>query len=262
MVLLKDKIIGQSKDDNLEGIKVEIEDVEKKEVYTTTTDKDGNYSMFIPERLIENAQKATKMAGVQSHPHPSTNSQVANINSTTSSTNNNVSDPPSQLDNTKNYTVRIQKPGYETKEIPLTQRTEQQSERLPVSIDKLEVGNILNTTIVYFDFDRYTITNQAKRELDIIVRMMNDNPEMVLETFSYTDCRASETYNITLSNNRAKATIEYIQERISNPKRIYGKGYGQANPIVDCRCHTEQPIDCAEEEHRLNRRTEFKIIKL
>jgi len=282
MVLLEDKIIGQSKDDNLQGIKVEIEDVEENQVYATTTDQDGKYSLFIPERLAKNAQQELQNIQAQKENTTKKKKEVYNINefgneqhgNETSTQNapttmrithtgeNEDNGSEYKIEDTKNYTVRLQKPGYETKEIPLAQRTVKKSERLPVSIDKLEVGNVLKTTVVYFDLDKYTITNQAKRELDIIVQMMNDNPNMVLETFSYTDCRASEAYNIVLSNNRAKSIISYIQNRIANPNRIFGKGYGPANPIVDCQCHSEQPINCAEEEHRLNRRTEFQIVKI
>jgi len=266
MVLLKDKIIGQTKEDNLEGVKIEVEDIEKQDVYTTTTDKDGNYALFIPERIVENAKQELKSAQETTAENPTMkrgSEKKGDNKNIVTNTEAEEENPEYYIsEESKNYTVRIQKPGYETKEIPLAQRTEKPSERLPVSIDKLEVGNILKTTVVYFDLDKYTITNQAKRELDIIVQMMNDNPDMVLETFSYTDCRASEAYNIVLSNNRAKSIIAYIQNRISNPKRIYGKGYGPANPIVDCRCHSDQPINCAEEEHRLNRRTEFQIVKL
>jgi len=273
MVLFEDKITAQTVDENLEEIRIEIRDPQTDEIYSTTTDKDGNYALYIPKRMLKDIQKTSETAHNKDNsqeknglvepnknhvnPNNATNKQDAGelvgLDQNETSSDENVAEQ---------YTVRVQKPGYETKEIPLEQRVKSANKRIPMSLDKLEVGNVLNTTVVYFDLDRYTITNQAKKELDIIVGMLNDNPNMVLEIFSYTDCRASLMYNLTLSNNRAKATIEYVQARISNPSRIYGKGYGEINPIVDCMCRAEKPIDCSEEEHRLNRRTEFKIIKL
>jgi outer membrane protein OmpA-like peptidoglycan-associated protein len=90
---------------------------------------------------------------------------------------------------------------------------------------------------------------------------MNDNPTLVVELGSHTDCRATMKYNLSLSDRRAKASATYIKGRISNPKRIYGKGYGESNLVNDCGCEGELKSSCSEEEHQANRRTEFRIVK-
>jgi outer membrane protein OmpA-like peptidoglycan-associated protein len=65
-----------------------------------------------------------------------------------------------------------------------------------------------------------------------------------------------------LSDRRAKSSAAYIQERITNPERIYGKGYGEARLVNDCGCEGKKVTrNCSEEEHQLNRRTEFRIVE-
>ena len=60
----------------------------------------------------------------------------------------------------------------------------------------------------------------------------------------------------------AKASAEYIKKRISNPQRIYGKGFGESKLKVNCPCEGAVKSNCSEEEHQKNRRTEFIIIKM
>jgi outer membrane protein OmpA-like peptidoglycan-associated protein len=90
---------------------------------------------------------------------------------------------------------------------------------------------------------------------------MNDNPEIKIELGSHTDCRATASYNLKLSDARAKSSAAYIQSKITNPNRIYGKGYGETQLVNDCECEGKINSDCSEEEHQENRRTEFKIVK-
>jgi outer membrane protein OmpA-like peptidoglycan-associated protein/tetratricopeptide (TPR) repeat protein len=125
----------------------------------------------------------------------------------------------------------------------------------------LDVGKVLELNPIYFDLDKYDIRPDAEIELNKIVKIMNENSTMKIELGSHTDCRASAAYNLKLSDLRAKASAEYIRKRITNPKRIYGKGYGESKLINDCACEGEVESPCSEEEHALNRRTEFRIVK-
>ncbi|MDG1333435.1 MAG: OmpA family protein [Crocinitomicaceae bacterium] len=114
---------------------------------------------------------------------------------------------------------------------------------------------------IYFDLDKSNIRPDAALELDKIVKIMNDNPEMKVELGSHTDCRASKSYNMRLSGRRAVSSAKYIKSRITNPDRIYGKGYGETKLLNGCECEGSVKSDCSDEEHQLNRRTEFRIVK-
>ena len=90
---------------------------------------------------------------------------------------------------------------------------------------------------------------------------MTKYPGMVVELGAHTDCKGSKSYNEKLSDKRAKASAKYIKGKISNPDRIYGKGYGESKILNGCECEGKIKSDCSDEEHAENRRTEFKVIK-
>jgi outer membrane protein OmpA-like peptidoglycan-associated protein len=64
-----------------------------------------------------------------------------------------------------------------------------------------------------------------------------------------------------LSDRRAKSSAQYIRDRISDPSRIYGKGYGESQLVNHCECEGNKVIECSEIEHQANRRTEFRIVQ-
>lgn len=130
----------------------------------------------------------------------------------------------------------------------------------------VKLGNDLNNLIhikpIYFAFDKSDILPLAAEELDKIVKILNDNPRLAIKLKSYTDCRGSEIYNLNKSNQRANSTKEYIVSRITNPYRVTAEGLGESNPVQECDCNNNQGLDCSEEEHRKNRRTEFIIVEM
>jgi outer membrane protein OmpA-like peptidoglycan-associated protein/tetratricopeptide (TPR) repeat protein len=135
-----------------------------------------------------------------------------------------------------------------------------------VVLDQLKIGidlaKKLKINPIYFDFNKSNIRPDAAVELDKIVKFMNEYPNMEIELGSHTDCRGSISYNFKLSDARAKSSAKYIQERIINPKRIYGKGYGESKLVNHCECENKKVVECTEELHQENRRTEFIIIKM
>lgn len=109
---------------------------------------------------------------------------------------------------------------------------------------------------IYFEFNKSNITQQGAEELDKLVDVMNEHPEMVIFAKSHTDNRGSDKYNLNLSDRRAKSTVQYIISKGIAKDRITGQGFGESELKVAC---AEQ--DCTEEEHAQNRRSEFLIVK-
>ena len=107
---------------------------------------------------------------------------------------------------------------------------------------------------VFFDFDKSNITAQGANELDKLVKVMKENPTMVIFVKSHTDSKGKSSYNLNLSEQRAQSTVQYLLSKGIIKDRISGKGYGNTEPIVKCSL-------CTEEEHSQNRRSEFVIIK-
>jgi len=117
---------------------------------------------------------------------------------------------------------------------------------------------IIKTDPIYFDYNMWYIRKESKRILNRIVELMNKYPDMVVEIGSHTDNRGNAKFNADLSQKRADATRNYILEQGIPKNRILAKGYGESVPIVKC-----IPEDsCDEEQHELNRRSEFVIKNL
>lgn len=110
---------------------------------------------------------------------------------------------------------------------------------------------------IYFDFDKSDIRPDAAEELDKLVDLMlNDYPDLVIEIGSHTDTRGSAEYNRKLAERRAQATFDYlILKGVSENRIVTYKGYGEEEPDVDC-------TRCNEQDHQLNRRSIFKVVKM
>lgn len=124
-----------------------------------------------------------------------------------------------------------------------------------------DLAEVLELKTIYFDLDKSTIREDARRELDKIIIIMNEYPNMVVALKSYTDCRATVGYNQRLSERRALSTTNYIKRRITNPGRITGVGYGETKISSTCACENNALTNCTENDYQLQRNTEFVIIK-
>ncbi len=141
------------------------------------------------------------------------------------------------------------------------------SERVNLSLGKVEVGMDLAKMIeikpIYFDLGKSVIRPDAATELDKVVAIMNEYPNMSIELGSHSDCRGAAPANLKLSTARAKASAAYIVKKGINKSRIVGKGYGESKLLNNCACEGKKVVsNCAEEEHTKNRRTEFLITRL
>jgi outer membrane protein OmpA-like peptidoglycan-associated protein len=122
-------------------------------------------------------------------------------------------------------------------------------------VGKFSAGQIFRIENIYYDLDKSFIRADAKPELDKLVRLMKEYP-INIELGSHTDSRATETYNNQLSQRRAEAATRYLVENGIKPGRVIPRGYGETMLINRC----ADGVNCNEEEHQKNRRTEFKIL--
>jgi outer membrane protein OmpA-like peptidoglycan-associated protein len=119
-------------------------------------------------------------------------------------------------------------------------------------------GDVIAMEDIYYDLNKYNIRPDAAIVLDKLLKLMNEYPKMQIELRSHTDSRASAAYNLNLSDHRAKSAAAYLYSKGIARGRIIGKGYGETKLINKC----ADGIPCSEAEHQVNRRTEFKILKL
>ena len=126
--------------------------------------------------------------------------------------------------------------------------------RAELVLDSPDPGDVFY--IIYYDFDMYNIRNRdARPELDRVVRFMEANPDVTIQLGSHTDCRGTDQYNVTLSKNRAIEAYEYITTHGVSKNRLTYKWFGEHELSNKC----ADGVDCDEDMHQRNRRTEFMI---
>lgn len=163
----------------------------------------------------------------------------------------------------KAYYVRVEKENYDTLEkkaiIPNQSGKTDLSFQIHKSICKVTVGDNLGVCFgiktIYFDFDKWNITPLAAIELEKILDVMKEYPNMKIDVRSFTDSRGTFKYNEKLSNERAKSTVDWLVKNGANATNLTGKGYGETQLVNKC----SDGVKCTEEEHQANRRSEFII---
>lgn len=109
---------------------------------------------------------------------------------------------------------------------------------------------------IYFDYDDDKILPDAEKDLAYLKSLMDKYPDMVIELSSHTDSRGDNEYNKKLSQRRANSTKNWLVEEGIAATRIKAVGYGELKLLNRCK----DKVKCTEEEHQINRRSEFKII--
>ena len=122
-------------------------------------------------------------------------------------------------------------------------------------LDSLAVGEIVDLDNILYDYDKATLRPESKRELDQLVRALQKLPGMDIELRSHTDARGSDTYNQRLSQRRAQSAVDYLIMKGIPKRRFTAKGFGESRLLNEC----ADGVECSEEKHQRNRRTEFEI---
>lgn len=166
----------------------------------------------------------------------------------------------------KIYFVRAQYPEFTTTEVKAETKKENEKTYVPIALESSkckvaigdDLGKCFNIKMIYFDLDKSTIKQAAAFDLEKILDVLEQNPTMKLDIRSHTDSRQTFKYNEALSDRRAKATIDWLISKGISPIRLTGKGYGETQLVNNC----ADGVSCSEEEHQLNRRSEFIITAL
>src|SRR5690554_779814 len=162
------------------------------------------------------------------------------------------------LDCDETYKILGSKPDY--KDALITLKTTNEPDKVhngDLSLIPLINYNEIVINPIFFNFDKWDIRPDAAYELENIVSVMREHPNMVIKIESHTDSRGSDSYNMKLSDRRAKSTREYLYSRNIAKHRIESAiGYGESQLVNKC----SNGVKCTEEEHQENRRSKFIII--
>jgi outer membrane protein OmpA-like peptidoglycan-associated protein len=129
--------------------------------------------------------------------------------------------------------------------------------RIPI-VPGTDLSKVFHIKEIYFDLDKYNISPDAAIELAKILEVLLEYPTMKIAINSHTDSRQTHAYNVILSNNRAKSSKEWLVKQGISADRLTAKGYGETNLVNNC----SDGVDCNEEQHQANRRSEFIVISL
>ncbi|HRG57583.1 MAG TPA: OmpA family protein [Bacteroidia bacterium] len=138
---------------------------------------------------------------------------------------------------------------YENINVPVSQKNQEIVKDFP--LNNLAVGSKIILKNIFYDFDKATLRAQSIIELDHLIQLLNDYPNMRIELSSHTDNKGTADYNIYLSNARSKSCVDYLISKGISKNRLEYKGYGLTQPIA---------TNDTDAGRQLNRRTEFKIL--
>lgn len=158
----------------------------------------------------------------------------------------------------EDYVVSVTKEGFfqENKNIKTYTLEDERNKNLDLTfeIKEIQEDESINLTSIYFDYGSTKINQVSKESLDRLVDFMNSNPNIEkIEISSHTDQVGSAEFNLALSQQRAKSVENYLVKKGIPRQKIVAIGYGETKPLIK-KATTEQ-------EQRLNRRTEFKVVK-
>lgn len=165
------------------------------------------------------------------------------------------------LTKSSNYILNIELPGYfqSSKNIKTLSTCNPVNNSYDFTQDfKLISGSTVKIDGIYFDFNKSNIRRDAALELDKIVRFMKENPEVIVELYSHTDSRGTDKVNMSISQRRANNSVRYITSKGISKNRIVGKGFGETILLNNC----ANEVECTEEQHQINRRTELKVVNI
>jgi outer membrane protein OmpA-like peptidoglycan-associated protein/tetratricopeptide (TPR) repeat protein len=110
---------------------------------------------------------------------------------------------------------------------------------------------------IYYDLNSADLRPESFPILDTLLNTLRENLNMVVELSSHTDARADDEYNLDLSQRRAQSVVNYLVEKGIPIDRLVPKGYGETRLVNKC----ADGVECTEEEHQQNRRTEFRVLR-
>lgn len=156
------------------------------------------------------------------------------------------------------FRIRVEKPDFFKQSVRITTKDKASALiKTDFSLFPLVVDQAVRLENIFYDYNKADIRPDAALELDKLVAALQENPTVKIELSSHTDCRGKDSYNLRLSDKRAKSAVDYLISKGIDKSRVKSKGYGESKPSEGCKC-----TECSEDEHQRNRRTEFKVLSM
>lgn len=154
----------------------------------------------------------------------------------------------------KNYGISIDAPEYAfySKNIDIPDLKNFKEVFDEVCLQNVKAGTKIVLRNVFFDVDKATLRKESEVELNKLIEVLQQNPDLSMEISGHTDSDGDAQHNTDLSQARAQAVYDYLVSKSVAQARMRVKGYGELKPVVN--------NDSAENK-QLNRRTEIEFLK-
>ena len=167
-----------------------------------------------------------------------------------------------KLDSNTKYNIVLMKKSFFTKRVSYSTVGRDTgyvnlNEFMKLDMEAVELGKSIEINILY-DLGKWDIREDAAIELDDMIQFLKDNPTIKIELGSHTDARGSARSNQILSQKRAESAVQYMIDKGISGERITAQGYGETK----LKNHCADGVNCSEEEHQANRRSEVKIVAM
>lgn len=152
------------------------------------------------------------------------------------------------------YSFNVDAEGYlfNSQRFELKESTGAKPYEVEILLEKIKIGSKVTMQNIFFDTNKFDLLPPSVIELNFLIELLNTNSAVEIEIEGHTDNVGDEKLNQKLSENRAKAVLEFLVKNGIDKRRLTFKGYGESNPKSD---------NSTEEGKKQNRRTEFKITK-
>ena len=153
----------------------------------------------------------------------------------------------------KDYAFTVNRKGYlfYSDQFFMSSRSPDSTYQKNIPLSPIETNASIVLKNIFFDSNKSDLKPESQTELDKLVQLLAENPSLTIEISGYTDNVGKPADNLNLSNNRAKAVVDYLKAKNIPSQRLTAKGYGETKPVADNR---------TEEGRAMNRRTEMKIV--
>ena len=152
----------------------------------------------------------------------------------------------------KDYAFNVNRKGYlfYSDNFSLAKNTPDTDFVINIPLQPIEKGATIVLKNIFFDTRKFDLKSESKSELDKLVTLLNENPNLKIQIDGHTDNVGQEKDNLLLSSNRAKAVVGYLLSKSINPQRLTYKGFGSTKPVAG---------NTTDTDRALNRRTELFI---
>ena len=161
----------------------------------------------------------------------------------------------------RNYNITYEATDYlyQSDNVNISDTLAYQQINRPVQLEPLKVGQKIVVRNIFFDSGKSQLKPESKNELEKIVTLMNQFPNIILQIAGHTDAAGPDDLNQKLSEQRAQAVADYLVSRGIDKSRLRTIGYGESKPIAI----NYNPNGTANKQGMaLNRRFEFTILSL